>query len=128
MKKISTVALLVAASLAAAPAFADVASELSIAQTHAGLAGKAAAIEGVHMHLHHALNCLVGPGGAGFDTTNMNPCAKAGNGAIPDSTDAAQKAKLQTAVSQAQAGIAATDLAAAQKDAADTAATIASAK
>jgi hypothetical protein len=109
-------------------ALADVASELSVASTHAGLAAKAGTVDMVHMHLHHALNCLVGPSGAGFDSTNMNPCAKAGTGAIPDSTDAGQKAKLQAAVKIAQAGIASTDLATAQKDASDTSAAIDGAK
>ena len=117
-----------AATLAAAPAFADVATEINIAHTHAGLAAKAKAVAGVHMHLHHALNCLVGPSGQGFDSTNLNPCAKAGNGAIPDSMDAAQKQKLQAAVTQAEAGIAAADLATAQKDAQATADAIAAAK
>ena len=50
----------------------------------------------VQMHLHHAVNCLVGPAGKGFDASAGNPCGKAGAGAIPDSTDSAQKAKLQT--------------------------------
>jgi hypothetical protein len=128
MKKTVLAAFAAVACFAALPALADEAQELSIASTHAGLAGKAAAIDGVHMHLHHALNCLVGPGGMGFDAGNANPCGKAGNGAIPDSTDAAQKTKLAAAVEKAQAGIAATDLAAAQKDAADTAAAIDGAK
>jgi hypothetical protein len=128
MKKSAFVAFAAVACFAALPALADEAQELSIASTHAGLAGKAAAIDGVHMHLHHALNCLVGPAGMGFDTGNANPCGKAGNGAIPDSTDAAQKTKLAAAVEKAQAGIAATDLADAQKDAADTAAAIDAAK
>src|ERR1700759_1185312 len=82
---------------------ADGKGEIPNAEMHAGLAAKATAIDGVHMHLHHALNCLVGPGGTGFDTTNTNPGAKAGNGAIPASTDAAQKTKLAAAVSKAQA-------------------------
>ncbi|HEX3756055.1 MAG TPA: hypothetical protein VHV26_13365 [Rhizomicrobium sp.] len=128
MKKFTAIAFLAAACFAAAPALADEAGELSIAQTHAGLAGKATALNGVHMHLHHALNCLVGPSGTGFDSGQMNPCAKAGNGAIPDSTSASQKSKLETAVASAQAGIAATDLATAQKDATDTASAIGSAK
>jgi hypothetical protein len=107
---------------------ADLGSELSTAQTHAGLAAKATSIDMVHMHMHHALNCLVGPGGAGYDATNANPCAKAGAGAIPDSADAAQKAKLQTAVGQLNTGLAATDMMAAAKDATDASMTIASAK
>ena len=50
---------------------------------HAGYAAAAADIAGVHAHLHHALNCLVGPGGNGFDAKEINPCAHAGNGSFP---------------------------------------------
>src|ERR1700743_1020881 len=118
-----------AALLLSTSAFAaDLGVELTTAQTHAGLAAKAGTIDMVHMHLHHALNCLEGSGGADYDSTNANPCAKSGTGAIPDSTDAAQKAKLQTAVGQLKAGIASTDMTAAAKDATDASATIASAK
>jgi hypothetical protein len=109
-------------------ALADVSAELVVASQHAGLAAKAGTIDMVHMHLHHAVNCLVGPSGAGFDASNANPCAKAGNGAIPDSMNAGQKAKLQTALKTAQAGLASNDMAAAQKDATDASTTIDSAK
>lgn len=126
MKKIALLAA--CAALSATPALADAAAEISIAQTHAGLAAKQTDLAKVQMHLHHAVNCLVGPGGQGFDASNANPCAKAGNGAIPDSTDSAQKAKLQTAVADASKGFSATDLAAAQKDAQETEAAIAAAK
>ena len=81
----------------------------------------------VHKHLHHAVNCLVGPGGTGFDAADGNPCAKAGTGAIPDSTDAAQKAKLTAIAAAAKAGVGNADLAAAQKAAKDTADAIAAA-
>ena len=50
-----------------------------------------------------------------------NPCGKAGSGAIPDSTDAAQKAKLQSIADAAEPGLTTTDLAAAQKAAQSTA-------
>ena len=84
---------------------------------------------GVHMHMHHSLNCLVGPGGDGFDTTNMPiPAPTAATAPIPDAASAAQRAKLQAAVAQLKTGLAATDMAAAQKDATDASATIASAK
>ncbi|HVZ69732.1 MAG TPA: hypothetical protein VG891_09735 [Rhizomicrobium sp.] len=103
-------------------ALADAASEVVNAQTHAGLAASAGKIEGVHAHLHHALNCLVGPAGVGFDAKEMNPCAHAGAGAIPDTSDAAKKKKLEAAADKAREGIAASDLAAAQKAASETAA------
>jgi len=100
---------------------ADAAGEIVTAATHADLAAKASDLAGTQMHLHHALNCLVGPGGTGFDPKNMNPCANAGSGAIPDTTDAAKKSALQAAATTLTAGLAATDKTTAQKDAADAA-------
>jgi hypothetical protein len=126
MKKFLTVSCVAALALPTV-AFADVSAELTVASNHAGMASKAAAIDTVHMHLHHVVNCLVGPSGKGFDAAPGNPCAKAGNGAIPEGS-AAQKTKLETALASANAGIAATDLAAAQKDAGDAASAIDSAK
>jgi hypothetical protein len=100
---------------------ADAAGEIVTAATHADLASKATDMAGTQMHLHHALNCLVGPNGMGFDPKNMNPCANSGSGAIPDTTDAAKKTALEAAAATARSGLAATDLKTAQKDAADTA-------
>jgi hypothetical protein len=34
---------------------------------HAGMALGAADLKLVHTHLHHVINCLVGPSGKGFD-------------------------------------------------------------
>jgi hypothetical protein len=120
--------LLIASCMALAlptAAFADVAAELTVADQHAGFAAKAATIDMVHMHLHHVLNCLVGPSGPGFDAAPGNPCAKAGNGALADGGD---KAKLQPVVDDVNAGLAATDVAAAQGDAQKAAAAIEAAK
>lgn len=99
---------------------ADAAKEAATGATHAGLAAKAATIEQVHMHLHHAVNCLVGPKGQGFDAKEANPCQALGDGAIADTTDPAAKAKLNAALARAQAGLKAADLAAARQAAADT--------
>jgi len=126
MKKIALLAA--CAALIATPVLADTAAELSIAQNHAGMAAKAADLKMVQMHHHHAVNCLVGPAGAGFDAAAGNPCGKAGAGAIPDSTDAAVKAKLQTIADSAASGLTSTDLAAAQKSAQATADAIGAAK
>jgi hypothetical protein len=126
MKKI--VFLAAAAGLIATPALADPAAQINIAKSHAGMAAKAAELKAVQMHHHHAVNCLVGPAGAGFDAAAGNPCGKAGTGAIPESTDAAQKAKLQAIADTAAAGLASTDLAAAQKAAQATADAIGAAK
>ena len=98
---------------------ADPAQEVATSGLHAGLAAQAATIEQVHMHLHHTVNCLVGPKGQGFDAKEANPCQKLGNGAIPDTTDSATKAKLTAALAKAQAGLKSDDLAAAKKAAAE---------
>ena len=126
MKKIALLAA--CAALTATPVLADTAAELSIAQTHAGLATKAADLKMTQMHLHHAVNCLVGPAGKGFDAAAGNPCGKAGAGAIPDSTDAAMKTKLQSIADAAEPGLTTTDLATAQKTAQATADAIGAAK
>src|SRR5579862_6395853 len=113
---------IVAGILIALPAsaqVADAAQEVATAATHAGLAARAATIEQVHMHLHHTVNCLVGPEGPGFDAKQANPCQKLGNGAIPDTTDSASKAKLTAALAKAQAGLKSDDLTAARKAAAE---------
>jgi hypothetical protein len=109
---ISGMALLPVAALADGPA------AINTAVTHTGLASNAANIDAVHTHLHHVLNCLVGPGGNGFDAAPGNPCAAAG-GAIPQTADAATKAKLETAATQVRGGIANNDMAAAKKVATD---------
>ena len=126
MKKILLLAS--AAALLATPAFADLAAELSTAQTHAGMSSTQTDIAMAQKHLQHAVNCLVGPNGTGFDAAAGNPCGKAGNGAIPDSTDAAQKAKLTTIAATAKQAVGSSDLATVTKTAKDTAAAIAAAK
>src|SRR3569833_110796 len=107
---------------------ADLGSELTNAQPHAGLAAKAGSIDMVHTHMQHALNCLAGPGGDGFDAKAMNPCAQAGGGAIPDASSPAQKNKLQAVAATLKTGIANADMTAAQKTASDASAAIAAAK
>jgi hypothetical protein len=116
-----TAAIALGLALIAAPALADGASEAVTAETHAELAAQASDLNGVHMHLHHTINCLVGPAGKGFDAQELNPCANAGNGAIPDTTDTTRKIALQNAVAEAQLGIDSSDLTEAKKDATQTA-------
>ena len=99
-------------------AYADAKSEIATAAQHAGLAAAAPDLVQTHMHLHHAMNCLVGPQDADFDKTNMNPCAQQGKGAFPDESDAEIKTKLQSAMSAAADGIASKDMATAKKNAA----------
>jgi hypothetical protein len=73
------------------------------------------------------VNCLVGPNGTGFDAAAGNPCGKAGNGAIPDSTNPAQKAKLTSIAATAKTGVGSSDLATVTKTAKETADAVAAA-
>lgn len=98
---------------------ADAAKEIATAATHAGYAADATEMKTVQAHLHHTINCLVGPNGKGFDATQANPCKDQGGGAIADTTDAAKKKSLHAAVAKAMDGLKKTDIAAAKKDASE---------
>jgi hypothetical protein len=62
----------------------DPSAELKTAVTHAGFAAKYETMKEVTLHLHHALNCLVGPQDNRFDAAAGNPCQGQGNGYLPD--------------------------------------------
>ena len=66
------------------PAAGDPSAELNTAVTHAGFAAKYETMKEVALHLHHALNCLVGPQDKLFDAAAGNPCQGQGNGYLPD--------------------------------------------
>ena len=100
---------------------ADAAKEIATAQTHAELAGTAADSNYTYMHLHHTLNCLVGPGGNGYDVKQMNPCSADGTGAIPDTSDPAKKKALEDLAAKTRGAIANTDPAGAKKAASEVA-------
>ena len=118
MKTVSIAVLAGASMLIAGSALAaSLSAEIANARTHANNAANAATIDAAHMHMHHALNCLVGPKGDGYDASQMNPCASAGDGAIPDQTDAAKKAKLESAKAALVKGLGQSDLKAAQDSA-----------
>ena len=59
-------------------------AELKTAITHAGFAGKYDALKEVSLHLHHVINCVVGPQDKMFDAAAGNPCQSQGNGFLPD--------------------------------------------
>ena len=115
---LAAVAVASLGSLVPQAASADAQQAIGIAANHAGLAAGAANIGAVHTHLHHVLNCLVGPGGDGFDAMPGNPCAMAG-GAIPQETNAEMKTKLLNVAAQVRAGIGNNDVAEAKKVATD---------
>jgi len=106
-------------ALFAAPAHAEPqpAKEIGAAAKHAGFAAGSADLAGTQTHLHHAVNCLVGPEGEGFAAEELNPCKALGNGAIPDTEDEITKQSLEAALEKAMAGIAANDLAEAKAQA-----------
>jgi len=62
----------------------DPSAELKTAVTHAGFAAKYETMKEVALHLHHALNCLVGPQDKLFDAAAGNPCQGQGNGFLID--------------------------------------------
>ncbi len=62
----------------------DPSAELKTAVTHAGFAAKYETMKEVNLHLHHALNCLVGPQDKLFDAAAGNPCQGQGNGYLAD--------------------------------------------
>ena len=62
----------------------DPSAELKTAVTHAGFAAKYETMKEVALHLHHALNCLVGPQDKLFDAAAGNPCQGQGNGFLSD--------------------------------------------
>lgn len=100
-------------------------NEVATAHAHALMAQNAKTVAMAHTHLHHVINCLVGPKGEGFDAKAADPCKGQGNGAIPDSAnDAALHGKLQSALSDAQAGLKADKLTAVQGDAGKVAAAL----
>ena len=109
----------------AAPAQGNANAEIGTAHAHALLSKTANTVAMAQTHLHHVINCLVGPNGAGFDAAAGNPCKDNGNGAIPDSSgNAALHGKLQSALADAQAGLKAGSLTAVQDDAGKAAATL----
>lgn len=118
-KHVFTIAGALVFGMASAAFAADAAKEISTAATHAGYAADATEMKTAQAHLHHTINCLVGPNGKGFNATQANPCKDQGSGAIADTADAAKKKSLEAAVAKAMAGLKQADLAAAKKDASE---------
>jgi hypothetical protein len=99
--------------------------EINTAHAHALMAQNATSVAMAHTHLHHVINCLVGPNGSGFDASAGTPCKGQGSGAIPDAAaDHALHAKLESALGDAQAGLKSESLSAVQQDAGKAAAAL----
>jgi hypothetical protein len=115
MKKFAALAF--ATLLSSSALAADLRSEIMNAAEHAEYSGEATTLEEAHMHLHHSLNCLVGPNGEGFDPHSLNPCVHSGSGIIPDTTDAKLIPVFQNAATKCREGLASNDLVVVQNDA-----------
>ena len=102
MKKLTAMLAAIAIAATLPPALAGIGEELTIAQTHALLAYRSGGrgVGGAKTHLQHVLNCLVGPGGEGYNAAppSMDPCAGSGKGALNDAANPAQKTKITTAL------------------------------
>lgn len=108
MKRLSALILLTASPLLALPAFAagNALQEISTAIEHSGFASEVKTTAKVHLHLHHVVNCLVGPHGLGFYPAAGNPCKGMGNGALNDlSGHPKTRQALDTALHDARKGL-----------------------
>ena len=111
-------ACLLPLTASAADTEAAVSKQVATATAHAGMALVATDLKMAHMHLHHVVNCLVGPSGKSFDSKAGNPCDGMGQGAIIDSkNDAATSARLNAALSDAEQGLKTTSVESAHADA-----------
>lgn len=98
----------------------DAAKELATASTHAQLSAASQSVTVAAMHLHHTINCLVGPHGRGFDAAAGNPCKSMGAGALQDSPKGSKwHSKALRALAVARRGVAAKELPAMHKAASD---------
>lgn len=102
----------------AAAVSSAVTNQVSVAGIHASMALDAGDLETVHLHLHHVINCLVGPSGKEYDAKATNPCDGMGQGAIVDAKgNPASEAYLNAALKQARQGLQAGTLQSAHADA-----------
>ena len=84
--------------------------EIAAAASHAGYAAAGGDLSTVRMHLHHTINCLVGPEGKGFAVKEMNPCSALGNGALNDASEKGTMIALEAALGSANAALEEDDL------------------
>ncbi|HEX7325245.1 MAG TPA: hypothetical protein VF292_07815 [Rhodanobacteraceae bacterium] len=105
----AAVALGSAFSMSAPAATGNANKEIATALIHANVASKVDSLSGVHLHLHHVLNCVLGPHSkqysAAAEKLSAYKCVGLGNGALPDSRDPAVRSDLQQVVKFADRGI-----------------------
>ncbi|MEJ2061060.1 MAG: hypothetical protein P8Y64_11350 [Gammaproteobacteria bacterium] len=108
MKKQSILTVMSVGALLATPAFAagSAQQEISTAIEHAGFASQVKSTDKVHLHLHHVVNCLVGPQGSGFYAKAGDPCKGMGNGALNDLMGQSMvRNELESALHEAKTGL-----------------------
>lgn len=82
------------------------ATEIATALAHAQMALASKDVAEARHHLHHVINCLVGPKSKEYDANEENPCKGMGNGALNDvDSKSAQHKKLDNALSEAKEGL-----------------------
>ena len=115
----STITIIMLACLAPplALATADANQAIDTASKHAQMAVDSLNKTTADKHLHHVINCLVGPAGKSFDAAFENPCAGMGKGALIDIQNKAEKAQLEKALAEAEKGLKAKSYEATQVDA-----------
>ena len=120
MSSMALLGALFLSSAALAQGGGDAAKELSTASTHAQLSESSQSVEVATMHMHHVINCLVGPHGAGFDAAAGNPCKEMGDGAVGDSSKQSElHSKALRALAIARRGITEKELPAMHKAASE---------
>ncbi len=76
----------------AADLVGSIQAQLKTAVFHSGeLAQRGGAIQAVHLHIQHTINCLEGPKGDHFAPAAGYPCQGQGSGIIPDLRAAAAR-------------------------------------
>lgn len=81
-------------------------TEIATALAHAQMALASKELAEARHHLHHVINCLVGPKGRDFDASEENPCKGMGNGAMNDvDSKSTQYKKLDEALDEAKEGL-----------------------
>ncbi|MEJ2643963.1 MAG: hypothetical protein P8180_03365 [Gammaproteobacteria bacterium] len=79
--------------------------QVATAIEHAHFASQGKTTSIAHLHLHHVINCLVGPKGKGFDGAVGDPCKGQGNGALNDfNGPERERVTLKEALSLARIG------------------------
>lgn len=96
-------------SLGALAATGNANREIATAIIHANVASKVDSIDGVHLHLHHVLNCVLGPHSSQYSAAaeklSAYKCVGLGNGALPDSRDPAVRSDLRQVAKLAGQGV-----------------------